>query len=174
MLTITSNPKAGPFGARHRSIHAIDLESELGGTEATHEEIVEFFHLWCAHTVGIAPGDRVIIATSHRMARTAWFALPAHGIQRVMRSGPDGADLALIDAIDLPHDSLRFSRLVIGSGDGIFEGLAIAASLQGMLVQQVVGRGGGSHALASVCESIIHIPFGSGCAHGLRPMEHAA
>jgi len=37
-----------------------------------------------------------------------------------IRSGPDGADLELLDVIDHENVAERFTHVVIGSGDGIF------------------------------------------------------
>lgn len=173
MLDLTSHRRTVSASFTYRSIHAIDLQNLLGGTEASHEEIVNCFHLWSAHVVGVKPGDRVVVATSHRMAHTAWFALPAQGIQRVVRSGPDGADLALLDAIDLDRDARRFSRLIIGSGDGIFASLATAAASQGVLVEQIVGRGGNAAALASACANTIQLPLGA-CTHSQHALDLAA
>lgn len=142
-----------------RSIHAIDLENELGGTEATPAQITEFYRIWSTQAVGVRPGDRVIVSTSHRMARNAWFALPS-SIQRVVRSGPSGADTALIEAIDIPHDSGRFARLVLGSGDGIFLNLALDAKRSGMVVQQVLGCGDSNRELTAACTSSTRIRVG--------------
>jgi hypothetical protein len=40
--------------------------------------------------------------------------------RRVVRSGRDGADLALVQIVDTENVASRFERVVIGSGDGIF------------------------------------------------------
>lgn len=150
-----------------RTLFAVDWENLLGGANATPEETTTFFHVWSVHTSTITPRDRVVVAMSHRMARRAWFALPGQGIQRVIGSGQDGADLALLNAIDINHDSRRFSRLVIGSGDGIFTELATAAARNGMVVEQVLGRGRPARSLSAVCTRTTQLPFDVACGHGL-------
>lgn len=60
-----------------------------------------------------------VLATSHFAAGQAWMAWPS-ATRRLVRSGADGADLALLDVIDSESLHLRFDRVVIGSGDGIF------------------------------------------------------
>ncbi|MBP2264714.1 hypothetical protein J3A64_000178 [Pseudarthrobacter sp. PvP004] len=151
----------------NRTLHAIDLENELGGVDASPQEISDFFHVWSLHTSTVTPGDRVIVAMSHRLAKRAWFVLPRQGIQRVVGSGQDGADNALLHAIDITHDSRRFSRLVIGSGDGIFTDLALKAARSGMQVEQVVGRGRPSRRLMAACTLTTQLPFDQVCGHGL-------
>jgi hypothetical protein len=62
--------------------------------------------------------DQVIIACSHQTFRTVGFCWP--GPQYLLRSGPDGADLALLAILDTGHIAARFPDVVIGSGDHIF------------------------------------------------------
>jgi uncharacterized LabA/DUF88 family protein len=42
------------------------------------------------------------------------------GARVILRSGPDGADLALLDVIEHEQVDGRFSKVIIASGDGIF------------------------------------------------------
>lgn len=153
--------------ARARTFHAIDLDCMLGGSGASGNDIAGFFHLWTAHTVKIRPGDNVVVAASKYLATRAWFALPAQGLQRVVNYGKGGAAEALLDAIDIDHISHRFSRLVIGSGNGVFLGLASDASLRGLTVEQVTGWGGASRSLVTGCSTSARIPFAQSCGHGL-------
>ena len=55
----------------------------------------------------------------------------------VVRSGPDGADLALIDVIREERVNERFRHVVIGSGDGIFADVASLLGLAGVQVTAV-------------------------------------
>lgn len=153
--------------APDRTLYALDWENLLGGVNAAAHESAELFHLWSVHGSAVAPGDRVVVSMSHRAARRAWFALPQRGIQRVIGSGQDGADLALINAIDITHASRRFSRLVIGSGDAIFTELAAKAALTGMVVEQIVGRGRPARSLAAACARTTQLPLDEACSHGL-------
>jgi hypothetical protein len=61
----------------------------------------------------------VVIATSHHSAAAAWFAWPA-AARRLVRSGPDGADLALLEVLEHENVARRYDLIVIGSGDAIF------------------------------------------------------
>ncbi len=59
-----------------------------------------------------------VVACSHRAARTVAFAFP--GALRRWRSGPDGADLALMEEMSDLRVMGRFDQVTLVSGDGIF------------------------------------------------------
>src|SRR5205085_5563087 len=59
-----------------------------------------------------------------------------HARYRV-RSGPDGADLELLDVIWHEDVATRFSHIVIGSGDGTFVNAARALSDGGVWVTEI-------------------------------------
>ena len=106
------------------------------------------------------PSDHVVVATSHHAAFTAWFELPRTGIQLAVRSGPSGADYALLDALDLQHAAKRYDWLVIASGDGIFASTARRAQLLGMRTWQVSGIGRSSVPLTRACRLHSHLNLG--------------
>ena len=70
------------------------------------------------HAVGVAPGDLVIVVTSHHAAPAAWFAWPR--ARRLTRSGLDGADLALLHVLATERVAERFPWVISASGDAIF------------------------------------------------------
>jgi hypothetical protein len=133
-----------------RALHLIDPENLAGGAGVAEDVIRDVWDCYRA-AVPIGPDDHVIVASSSHFARRAWFVFPADGIQRRVRDGADGADLALLESIDLDHDSRRFGTLVIGSGDGIFTDLALCARFLGMQVHQVSGVATPSGQLLSAC-----------------------
>lgn len=108
-----------------RTLHVVDLENLAGGPDFTVEHASTVRAAY-ERTVGIGPHDHVIVATSHHAAAVAWFAWPR--TRRLTRSGPDGADLALLDVLALERVADRFPSVTIASGDGIFA--AAAARLQ--------------------------------------------
>lgn len=135
----------------HRTLHVIDLENLVGGTDASPGDLRAAWDAYRGHGIGIADDDHVIIATSSHVARVAWFALPATGIQRLVRDGQDGADLALIDAVDVPHAATRYGRISLASGDHAFTQLVLEAKSHRMRVQLVIGRGQPSRELMAAC-----------------------
>lgn len=81
-----------------------------GGVRAT---MVEY-----QRVVDTGPGDHMIMASSHKGALAAWFGFSR--ARRLVRSGPDGADLALLEAAENENLPYRLDRVVIGSGNGLF------------------------------------------------------
>lgn len=146
-----------------RTIHLLDIENLHGGTDLTGDDARRIWQVYSGYALNIARGDQVVVASSSYVAKTVWFALPQN-IRRLVRDGRDGADLALMDDLDLPHASSRFSRLVIASGDGGFTSTALAARAAGLSVHQVIGRGQPARALMVACptRSWLHLGEGSG------------
>lgn len=133
-----------------RVLHLVDLENLLGGPNASPADIESVWRLF-SRGIGVGVTDHVVVATSHHLARVAWFVLPRRQVQLRVRSGPNGADLALLDEFDARHAASRFEWLVIASGDGIFTKAALAARASGLRVHQVLGRGRSHHALRAAC-----------------------
>lgn len=105
---------------------------------------------------GVRAGDQVIVASSHRAARNVWWAWPA--ARRVVKSGADGADLALLGAVDVDDVCARFTRVVIASGDGIFADLASALTDRGAEVVVIARQGSISNRLAESASRTVMLP----------------
>lgn len=101
----------------NRGIHLIDVENLAG-----HSALTFASARWAAESyeqqVEIGVGDQVVVAASHRNAFAAQAAFP--GARLLLGSGPDGADLELVEVMRMESLATRFDRLIIGSGDGIF------------------------------------------------------
>jgi hypothetical protein len=134
-----------------RALHLVDLENLVGGPTAADKTIER---VWGAYYGGIPRGttDQVLVGSSRFFARRTWWMLPA-GIQRRVRDGKDGGELAILDEVDLDHLVERFGRLVIASGDGRFAELARAARGRGVHVHQVTGIGTPSRSRLSAASS---------------------
>lgn len=113
-------------GAHHRSVHLIDIENLLGGPTFTSADAARL-EVEYRRVAALAAGDHVIVACSHFAAPAAWFGW-GRG-RRLIRSGPDGADLALLGVLEGEGVASRFDRVVVASGDGIFA--EACARLQG-------------------------------------------
>ena len=130
-----------------RSLHLIDLENLCGSGLPTDEVIATVWNTY-RYGVSTSPDDHYIVGVSHACAQRAWFILPTQGVQRRVRSGKDGGELAILADLDLAHAVSRYRRLVIGSGDGMFTPTARAAREQGLHVHQVSGVGTCARALS--------------------------
>ena len=111
--------------------------------------------VWRTYRYGVptSPADHFVVGSSHGFASLAWFILPAQGIQRVVRSGQDGGELAILAGVDLDHAADRFDRIVIASGDGMFTQTAVTARDRGLHVHQVSGIGTCARTLAAAAHT---------------------
>ncbi|MGW5322542.1 hypothetical protein [Rhodococcus pyridinivorans] len=113
-------PSLAPTRDSGRAVHFIDIENLCGTSDVRIYRARLAMRSYHA-TVGIAVGDQVIIGASHHNAIPAWNAWPGARLL-IPRSGPDGADLALREAIRTERIAERFSDVFLGSGDGGFAG----------------------------------------------------
>jgi hypothetical protein len=122
-----------------RVLHLIDLENLVGSADFSREEAARVHRGY----VQVAPSgavDQMVLATSHHAAASAWFGWPATA-RRLVRSGQDGADLALLHVLASESVATRFDRVVIGSGDGIFAYEAARLQAAGVAVTVVTLHG---------------------------------
>ncbi len=85
-------------------------EPEVGWVQVAQGELERLLEL--------TDRDMVVLACSHHAARTVSFSW--RGGRRLWRSGPDGADLALLDVLAQEPVIGRFANVTVVSGDGIF------------------------------------------------------
>src|SRR5437763_908978 len=81
-----------------RIMHLVDTENLMGSPTFSAAYAREIRRAYAA----IAPAgavDMTVLATSHFAAAQAWMAWPS-AARRLVRSGADGADLALLDVIN--------------------------------------------------------------------------
>ena len=99
-----------------RTIHLIDIENLIGSPSpsACHvREIRDFYE-----RTFVRRGDLVVVACSHHaFGAVAW---EWRNVRLILRSGKDGADLALLDVIAGERVAERFRHVVVASGDAIF------------------------------------------------------
>lgn len=141
----------------NRKAHFIDIENLCGtailSTELVQEVKQEYFNV-------LQPGsdDVFIIGVSHFNLVAATFGWGAGVAKYVVQSGEDGADLALIEAMSLPCVLERFSRICIGSGDGLLTQAGKSLKQRGMLVEFAARQDCASREI-----------FYSGCRYTLFP-----
>jgi len=103
---------------RGRTFHAIDVENLVGGSPFSAEDVTTAGLAYLAH-VGVTKGDAVVIGCGTGNALTVFFSWP-HDARRVVGSGIDGADHALLEVLFTEDIASRYERVVIASGDHIF------------------------------------------------------
>ena len=126
---------------RARTLHLVDIENLIGADPKT-ASIHDVHHAFAqfALTARQRVADLMIVACNPKLVVKVGNTL--RGAGRIHpRKGHDGADLALLDAVDVDLWSQRFDRIVIGSGDHIFTETATCLRAAGLEVV-VVGLDG--------------------------------
>lgn len=137
-----------------RAVHLIDIEN-LAGYPVPSLAMVRQLRACYTSRVGFGPIDQVIIACNHLAIGQAMFGWPR--ARYLIRSGKNGADTELINVIAYEDIAVRFSRVVIASGDGIFSGEAAALGALGCHVTVVSRRAALSKRLQRVAHRLIYI-----------------
>ena len=98
-----------------------------------------------------------VVACAHRNAPNVWFNWPS--ARHLVRSGPNGADLCLLEVIDRERVAERFDRVVIGSADGDFAEAAARLASQGVHVIAAIGRGRLASSLKLAVREVVRLPL---------------
>jgi len=138
-----------------RWLHLVDAENLCGtGNPSDHE--MRAVHAAYVDRLRPGPLDHMIVGASHHSGFVAGHGWP--GAKLVFGSGPDGADLALLNAL-WPVDEMvqRFDGVVIASGDHIFTDLVVDLTGAGGTVAVAWGKGALSPRLES--EARVALPL---------------
>ena len=122
-----------------RRLVLVDLDNVTGMTDL-HTEQWRSLLGGLRRALGATDRDHLIIAMCRRTLGQAMGALTEVPAQLLAKDGPDGAELAIDDAVDLAHAATRYTTLVIVSGDHYFTRFAHDARRHGMHVHQVASR----------------------------------
>lgn len=137
-----------------RALHLVDIENLAGAAIPTKNRVAEVQARYLA-SLRFGVDDQVVLAANHLALMNAWLGWP-HARYRV-RSGKDGADLELLDVIEHENIADRFSRVVIGSGDGGFGRAAASLAARGVRITVVSRWGSLAHELAEVARDVIYL-----------------
>jgi hypothetical protein len=125
--------------ATNRTLHLVDLENLLG--DRRKEEVaLDGLRRYLA-LARWEEGDQVLVAAHREIIRQVGFASPVPCSLHATE-GDDAADLMLLAHAPAELVIRRYSRLVVGSGDGIFAERAVAARAGGVGVA-VIARADG-------------------------------
>ena len=137
-----------------RTLHLVDIENLAGAAIPSLMQVMDVQDRY-ARSLSVGVDDLVVMASSHLALVNTALGWP-HARYRV-RSGPDGADLALLDVIWHEDVATRFTHIVIGSGDGTFVGAVQALSDRGVMVTVVSRWGSLSPRLASAAHGVVYL-----------------
>ena len=137
-----------------RTLHLVDIENLAGAAIPSLVQVMDVQDRY-ARTLSLGVDDQVVMASSHLGFMNAALGGP-HARYRV-RSGPDGADLELLDVIWHEDVATRFSHVVIGSGDGTFVNAAQTLTDGGVWVTVVSRWGSLSPRLAHAARDVVYL-----------------
>ena len=150
-----------PCNPTGRCLHLVDIENLLGNPRpADTQQAVEVFETYLVAAVW-HPGDLVVVASNPGLMKTLAFQLPDIPSSWRCIRGADGADRLLLQAVPNRLHT-RFSRLVIGSGDGIFTDLADNTSRTSVETWVVSGVGFVARGLRRTADQVRAMTIGEG------------
>jgi hypothetical protein len=156
LRTISGDEGPQRAGARHRfparRLHLIDIENLAGDSLPSPRQVRQALGLYAA-CLAFGAMDQVEVASSHLTLLSAALGWP-HARYRV-QSGPDGADLALLDVLRHENVAQRFTHVAIGSGDHLFAEEAARLAAQGVWVTVVSRRRSLSRQLELAAREVI-------------------
>lgn len=139
--------------ATTRRLYLVDIENAVGGPCPTGDETRDL-RAQLAALYPMQTGDLVVVGVAHNgllEVGCSWT-----GVRPVVRSGEDGADLALLEELD---DSVlrRFEEIVIVSGDGIFSERVAQLAALGLPTTVMARPGALSHALRLAATRVVYL-----------------
>ena len=137
-----------------RTLHLVDIENLAGAALPSRDQVTEVQGLYVAR-LGFGADDQVVMAASHLAFLNAALGWPSARYR--VRSGPNGADLELLDVLQHEDVAARFTHVVIGSGDGLFSQAAANLAARDVRVTVVSRRDSLSRALAGVAGDVRYL-----------------
>jgi hypothetical protein len=137
-----------------RALHVLDIEYLSGGPSNHQPDAVRWTLDRFEDTAQRREGDHAIGAASHWFYARTLFECGDHMRYLPAGGGPDAADRRLLAEVDPTWVASHYDRVVLGSGDHIFEDLVI--DLRGSKVRTwVVGyRHNMSHRLVQAADEV--------------------
>jgi len=172
---ISGGRQCHPVGAHgrfpERRLHAVDIENLAGAALPSLAQVREVEALYSGR-LAFGALDQVVVASSHLTLLNAALGWP-HARYRI-RSGPDGADLELLDVLLRENVAARFTCVVIGSGDGAFAYAAASLAVAGIWVTVVSRRRCLSWRLERVADEVIYLDDPQPVTAAIWPPERQA
>lgn len=129
------------LSSRKRRYMLVDIENPTRGAKASRDEVFVLWSILKQQAPGIAAHDHVVVGASRSVARKYRPVIHGANVRWVVGAdAQDGADRALLAAIDLHRVAARYDELVIVSGDHVFADLARCAKKAGLSVQVVTAE----------------------------------
>lgn len=157
---MTATAARGATNARGRyparALHVVDIEN-LAGTALPDTATVAALRALYGTRVPLGAQDQIVVACNDLALVDVGLGWGCREAQYRVRSGPDGADLELLDVLQFERVAERFTQVVIASGDGAFAVAAAALAARGCHVTVVSRRESLSARLALAVNEIRYI-----------------
>jgi hypothetical protein len=141
--------------ATGRRLVLVDIENIAGGACVNAQPV-----LWVKWVLSdllkLSDHDHVVVGTSH--IGLVEVGVNWRGVRPVVRSGPNGADLALLDVLADEHVADRYEQVVVVSGDGIFTSAVSALAADGIPTTVVGRRGSVARTLRLAASRVLYVP----------------
>ena len=129
------------LSSRKRRYFLVDIENPTRVAQGTAEQAARLWDLIKQQAPGVAPSDHVVVGAGRAVAARYRAAIDGANVKWVVGpSAKDGADRALLAAVDLHRVARLYDELVIVSGDHAFTPLARRAKLLGLSVHVVTAE----------------------------------
>lgn len=138
-----------------RTIHLLDIEYLGCGPEVSGADLGLVLGRY-AMAIDVADGDLLVGAASTWVWRRVAFDLPSRIRFLPAGSGPDAADLRLLEEAEV-LDLTRFDRLALGSGDHIFTDLVLDVTGAGMGATVVSYRFNTAQSLVEAADDVVDL-----------------
>jgi hypothetical protein len=133
----------------------VDVENLAGTASPTQAQAAAVAGL-VAEVIQNFDGAQVVIACSHHAALVVAFAF--RSARQLWRSGPNGADLALLEVLETERVDERFQYVTVCSGDGIFSDVVAWLGSRQVEVTVVALRGHLSTRLRLAARHVHEVP----------------
>lgn len=141
-----------------RALHVLDLEYLGHGPACTGPDLDRALGSF-RELAGWGNCDQALGAASHWVCKRVAFDL--HQSMRLLPAGggPDAADHCLLDNIDPAWVAKRFGRVVIGSGDHIFQDLIIDLRDRSVDIWVIGYRHNIARCLRAAADRVCYLPL---------------
>lgn len=138
------------LASRKRRYVIFDIENPTRGAKVSCRKVATLWNVIKQQAPGISPEDHIVVGAARSVARRYRTAVTGENVKWVLGAdAPDGADRALLAAIDLWRVARDFDELVIISGDHAFVDLARRAREFGLTVHVVTAQHHGKNPMLS-------------------------
>ena len=139
-----------------RRLFIVDAENLVAGAVKSAADV-----RWIRQTLeehaDLRPEEQVVVGTCH--VGLLEVGINWSAARRVVRSGPSGADLALIEVLRQEHVADRFAEVVLVSGDGAFADVVAELATQGVPTTVVAQRASLSAKLRLSARAVVEVPI---------------